>query len=76
VQYEKPVGTAPCESACTVRVRVHAACQRQRRRFAGTALVSNADVGPRKVRRHCGADEHVQALLKAAMQQLNLSARA
>lgn len=75
VQYEKLVGTAPGESSCTVRARVQAARERQRRRFAGTALVSNADMGPGEVRRHCGADEHTQALLKAAMQQLHLSAR-
>ena len=50
--------------------------ERQHWRFAGTALVSNADMGPGEVRLHCKADEHTQALLKAAMQQLHLSARA
>ena len=76
VQYEKLIGTAPGEPSSTVRARVQVARERQRRRFAGTVLVSNADMGPGEVRRHCGTDDHTQALLKAAMQQLHLSARA
>ena len=75
MQYEKLSGTAQGESSCTVRVRVQAARERQLRRFVGTALVSNAGMGLGEVRRHCGADEHTRALLRAAVQQLHLSAR-
>jgi magnesium chelatase family protein len=59
-----------------VRERVQAARERQRARFAGTALLCNADMGPGEVRRCCETDSSAQSLLKAAMQQLHLSARA
>jgi magnesium chelatase family protein len=76
VQYEKLTGTASGESSSAVRARVQAARERQRARFAGTSLISNADMGPGEVRQHCATDASAQSLLKAAMQQLHLSARA
>jgi magnesium chelatase family protein len=48
----------------------------QRQRFAGTSLVCNADMGPAEVREYCQVDEAGRSLLKAAMQQLAMSARA
>ena len=39
------------------------------------ALTCNADMGPTEVRRHCATDDTGRALLKTAVQQLNLSAR-
>lgn len=76
VQYEKLTGAAAGEPSSAVRARVQAARERQRARFAGTALVSNADMGPGEVRRFCGTEDGAQGLLKAAMAQLHLSARA
>jgi magnesium chelatase family protein len=55
---------------------VQAARERQRARFAGTTMVSNADMGPSEVRAFCVTDATAQSLLKSAMQQLHLSARA
>jgi magnesium chelatase family protein len=48
----------------------------QRRRFAGTRMSVNADMGPAELRKYCPIDDAGKALLKAAMQQLHLSARA
>jgi len=48
----------------------------QRRRFEGTPLTCNADMGPAEVRRICRLDETGRSLVKAAMQQLGMSARA
>jgi magnesium chelatase family protein len=76
VQYEKLTGTAQGEPSSEVRARVQAARERQRARFAGTTLISNADMGPSDVRAYCTTDDSAQGLLKAAMQQLHLSARA
>jgi magnesium chelatase family protein len=76
VQYDKLTGTAQGEPSSAVRARVQAARERQRARFAGTCLISNADMGPTEVRRYCVTDDSAQSLLKAAMQQLHLSARA
>ena len=55
---------------------MEAARDRQRRRFEGTGLLANADMGPAEVREHCRVDEAGQGLLRAAMQQLHMSARA
>ena len=55
---------------------MEAARERQRQRFEGTGLMSNADMGPAEVRDHCQVDEAGKSLLRAAMQQLHMSARA
>jgi magnesium chelatase family protein len=59
-----------------VRARVEAARDRQRARFEGTSLTCNADMGPAEIRQFCQVDGAGQSLLKAAMQQMHLSARA
>jgi magnesium chelatase family protein len=78
VPYEKLTDQRLGESSETVRARVEAARERQRARFAGanTALACNADMRPADVRKYCKLDEAGTALLKAAMAQLGLSARA
>jgi magnesium chelatase family protein len=55
---------------------VEAVRERQRQRFGGTGLMSNADMGPAEVREFCGVDEAGASLLRAAMKQLHMSARA
>jgi magnesium chelatase family protein len=59
-----------------VRKRVEAAREFQRQRFEGTTLMCNDDMGPAEIHRYCQVDEAAQSLLKAAMQQMHLSARA
>ncbi|MGQ9518097.1 MAG: YifB family Mg chelatase-like AAA ATPase, partial [Anaerolineae bacterium] len=56
--------------------RVERARQIQRERFAGTSLSTNADMGPSEIQRYCRLDEAGRALMKAAVHQLHLSARA
>jgi magnesium chelatase family protein len=56
--------------------RVDAARERHRQRFEGSNLLSNADMGPAEVRDHCQVDDAGKTLLRAAMQQLHMSARA
>jgi magnesium chelatase family protein len=60
---------ARCASASPPRVR-------QAERFKGTRLLTNADMGPAEVRRHCQLDGAGQRLMQAAMRQLHRSARA
>jgi magnesium chelatase family protein len=76
VDFEKMTGRAEPESSEVVRQRVEAARDRQRARFAGTALTCNADMGPSQVRKVCALDETCQGLLKAASEKLGLTARA
>jgi magnesium chelatase family protein len=40
------------------------------------AMLCNADMGPSEVRRFCSLDESGRSLIRQAMQQLGLSARA
>jgi magnesium chelatase family protein len=76
VDYEKLSSDRLGEPSRDVRARVEAARERQRVRFEGTALSCNADMGPAEIRQYCQVDEAAQSLLKAAMQQMHLSARA
>ena len=67
------------ESSAAIRARVEAARARQRERFGadpGRALHCNAMMASRDVRRHCRLGPDAQALLKAAMDAYQLSARA
>jgi magnesium chelatase family protein len=76
VKYEKLSDDRLGEPSATVRARVEAAREIQRRRFEGTTMACNADMGPAEIRQFCRVDEGGRNLIKAAMQQLHLSARA
>ena len=76
VAYEKLTDQRSGESSGTVRARVEAAREKQRARFAGTDLACNVDMRPADVRKYCKLDEAGTSLLRAAMNQLQLSARA
>lgn len=65
------------ESSTAIRARVVAARERQHARFGGLdGVYANAHMGPREVDRWCRLDERGEALLKAAIRTLHLSARA
>ena len=64
------------EPSSAVRVRVEAARERQRHRLASTGLTCNADLGPGDVRRHCQLDDACRSLIRQAMSQLQMTARA
>jgi magnesium chelatase family protein len=76
VDYEKLSSDRLGEPSRAVRARVEEARERQRTRFEGTSLTCNADMGPAEIRQFCQVDAAGQSLLKAAMLQMHLSARA
>jgi magnesium chelatase family protein len=76
VEYEKLSDDRLGEPSAAIRARVEAARARQRQRFQGSRLLTNADMGPGEVREHCRLDGAGKSLLRAAMQQLHMSARA
>jgi magnesium chelatase family protein len=76
VEYDKLSDDRLGEPSSAIQPRVEAARERQRRRFEGTNLLSNADMGPAEVREQCPLDDAGKSLLRAAMQQLQMSARA
>jgi magnesium chelatase family protein len=64
------------ESSAEIRARVVAARARQQARFAGMRITCNARMGTRELKKYCALDEAATELLKFAMADLNLSARA
>ncbi len=77
VDYEKLTDKRTGETSHAVRQRVEAARERQRSRFSETnGVSSNADMRPAEVRKFCDLDPTCTTLMKTAMSQLQLSARA
>lgn len=65
------------ESSADIRKRVVAARQLQHKRFAAKPkMTCNALMGPKELKAHCALDEATMDLLKYAMNDLKLSARA
>jgi magnesium chelatase family protein len=77
VEYEKLSDARLGEPSERIRQRVEAARERQRRRFQDCPdIVSNADMRTAEVRQFCALDDACRSLMKTAMNQLQLSARA
>jgi magnesium chelatase family protein len=78
VDFEKLSDNRRGEASDEIRARVEKARQRQRARFAGldNGVMTNADMRVAEVRQFCELDDAGQQLIKAAMTQLQLSARA
>ena len=81
VNYDKLTSERLGEPSAAIRARVAAARERQLHRFAATThgasthLLTNADMGAAEVRQWCDLDSAGQSLMRAAMRQLQLSAR-
>ena len=76
VEYEKLSDDRLGEPSATVQSRVEKAREHQRKRFEGTQLTCNADMHPAEVRKHCQLDDTCRSLMRSAMNQLQLTARA
>jgi magnesium chelatase family protein len=80
IEYEKLADTRTGESSSTVRERVEGSREIQRRRFnsesSSSGLSCNAEMRPAEVRKYCKLDDTGNNLMKSAMTQLQLSARA
>ncbi len=76
VDYEKLSDNRLGESSSAIRARVEAARDRQRARFKASGLTCNADMRPAEVRQFCQLDDSGRSLMKNAMAQLQLTARA
>ena len=77
IEYAKLSDNRTGEASPGVRARVEAARDIQRERLKNVAGVScNADMRPAEVRKFCPLDETGSSLMKTAMHQMNLSARA
>ena len=65
----------PVETSAVIRERVIAARKRQEARYADTGIYCNAEMTPAHMRDHAQLDDAGLAMLKRAIQRLNLSAR-
>jgi magnesium chelatase family protein len=76
IPHELLADRRPGEPSAAIRERVERARAVQAQRFAGTALLTNADMGPKELRAFAALDEAGEALLGAAVRRMALSARA
>jgi magnesium chelatase family protein len=91
VDYEKLSDDRLGEPSANVQARVEAARERQRQRFANgqggksandqmrkspQRIACNADMRPAQIRQYCQLDETGNSLMRSAMSQMQLSARA
>lgn len=79
VFFEKLSANKNAETSEVIRARVEKAHKIQLDRFADgryRGTIVNSDIGPGAIQHFCELDEAGKTLLRAAMQQMNLSARA
>ena len=84
VDYDKLTDDRLGEPSAAIRGRIEKAREAERQRFASATgegrgnarLLTNADMGPAEVREYCRLDDAGKSLLRAAMSQLGMSARA
>lgn len=79
VPFQKLASLEGGEDSATIRARVEAARKVQEARFVKwgkPGVLVNGDMGPAEVQAFCAIDEAGRNLMRAAMQQMNLSARA
>ena len=79
VDYEKLSNDHLGESSASIRKRVQAAKNIQLERFSkleSSNIIANADMHVGEIRQFCKLQDEGQSLMRAAMSQLNLSARA
>lgn len=74
--HEQLADRRPGEPSATVQERVTRARDLQLQRFAGTAILTNAGMGPKELRQYASLDDSAEALLGSAVKQMALSPRA
>jgi magnesium chelatase family protein len=76
IPHEQLSDRRPGEPSAAIQERVARARAIQTTRFAGTTLLTNADMGPKELRQHAALDDTAETLLGSAVRQMGLSARA
>jgi magnesium chelatase family protein len=76
VPFQELSAAADGTSSAPLRAQVPRAREAQRRRFGAEGARLNGRMGSRQLRKFCALDEQGKGLLKQAMDELGLSARA
>jgi magnesium chelatase family protein len=64
------------EDSKTIQARVEKARSAQRQRFSGSAIITNSEMGGERIRQFCKLDGPSVELMRSAVANLHLSARA
>ncbi len=76
VEYEQLADKSKNETSADIRIRIKAARERQKARFANSPTKLNSQMTPQDVRKFCTIDDKAEELLKTAFKRFNMSARA
>jgi magnesium chelatase family protein len=76
VKYRELTDTQDAESSQTIKQRVENARAIQQRRFESVGIFCNAQMSNKLIRQHCILDKEAQELVRMAIAELALSARA
>jgi magnesium chelatase family protein len=75
VPYKELANTRAAESSETIRMRVVAARNLQQRRFFDERIYTNAQMGPRQLRKYCVLTPECEKIMENAVTKLGFSAR-
>lgn len=75
-RYQDLTSNIPAESSAQIKLRVEKAREVQRERFKAEGILCNAHMGHKQIRKFCVLGKEEGELLKMAMTELGLSARA
>lgn len=76
VKYQELAGVTTGEPSESIRKRVQKAREIQQKRFKDMKIYCNANMSTKQVEKYCKIDSDAQQLLKAAITQLGMTARA
>ena len=76
VEYDDLVSQAQEETSAQVKARADAARKIQRRRFEGSKITANAEMGEKETHEYCRLNAECENVLREAFERLRLSARA
>ena len=76
VKYQDLASSADGEPSSQIHNRIQGAREIQQSRFESTNIYSNASMRPKEIKQYCQAADTAQELLRVALTQLGLSARA
>ncbi len=76
VDYDALVSETTEESSVVVKARADRAREVQRKRFEGSMVATNAEMGEKETRLYCKLDKECEEVLREAFDRLRLSARA
>jgi len=76
LKFQKLTEESEAESSAKIRERVEMARAKQRERFKGLLIQTNAEMGSKEIKKFCQVDDATMDLLRTAVTQMHLSARA